>query len=79
MADLWWCIKSPQYGLLPFTAHTLRRGSIGLFETHGMAPLQRAQALYQRGGFMKKWAESKREGFRCVRVKVVPTPTGRPR
>lgn len=69
-ADKWWCIKSPQYGLLPFTAHKLRRGAIGLFETHGMAPLDRAVALHRRGGFMQTWAESKRDGFRCVRISV---------
>lgn len=67
--ELWWCIQSPQYGLLPFTAHTLRIGSIGLFETHGLSPMDRAQALHRRG-YMVSWARSKREGFRCVRISV---------
>ena len=71
MADLWWCIKSPQYGLLPFTAHTNRLGSIGLFETHGLSPVDRAQMLWRRG-YMKPWIKSRREGFRCVRIRVRP-------
>ncbi len=67
--ELWWCIKSPQYGLLPFTAHTLRIGSIGLFETHGMNPLQRARHLWNHQ-FKTAWWRSYREGYRCVRIAV---------
>jgi hypothetical protein len=37
MSELWWCVKSPQYGLLPFTAHTTRREAILRFQLHGLS------------------------------------------
>jgi hypothetical protein len=67
--EKWWCIQSPQYGLLPFTAHTLRIGSIGLFETHGLSPMRKAHAFQDRR-YMKTWASSKRLGYRCLRISV---------
>ena len=75
MSAFWWCVKSPQYGLLPFTAHTHRNGAIGLFETHGLNPLNRARALWSRG-YMQTWARSRREGFRCVKIKVIQPHRG---
>ena len=72
-SECWWCVKSPQYGLLPFTAHTDRRGAIDTFVMHG------PNRLWTGLQIMKEWRTNKREGFRCVRIRAIevrPSATG---
>ena len=68
MAELWWCVKSPQYGLLPFTAHTTRRGAIDDFQMHGLSSAERI--FVSREAVRNCWRTSKREGFKCVRIRA---------
>ena len=66
--DNWWCVTSPQYGFLPFTAHTNRRGAIENFQLHGVPSAQRLAIHHDT--VMHGWRTSKREGFRAVRIRV---------
>lgn len=71
MAETWYCIESPQYGLLPFTAHTHRRGAIDHFMRHGIThPVSDAE-------IMKEWRSNRREGFRTVKITVRRASTTR--
>ena len=64
--EYWWCIQSPQYGLLPFTAHTNRSGAIGR-----MCDRSLYIDRHQRN---EAWKQLRREGFASVRVVVCVAP-----
>ena len=61
----WFCIVSPQYGLLPFTSHTTRLGCVRRFELWGVDRFNDTPKNVK-----EMWQQSKKEGFRCKKIKV---------
>ena len=68
LTEKWWCVQSPEYGLLPFTTHTDRRGAIDDFQMHGLSSVDRLTVTKE--AVTNGWRTSKREGFKCVRISV---------